>query len=159
MAEFGPKSGAVAQTCAGHRLAQLEVGAPLTPESPSEVRQLRQLRQPLESHESLQPSAEGARQPRQPAVGGCGGVGARAEPAAESKEGEQPEAVTRSWRAGPYTCTLTIPRNHPSIVRSASLEWKPCRPIRLSGSDLAEYRRGRDAALRSLGVPVLVLEV
>lgn len=68
-------------------------------------------------------------------------------------------AMVRTWSVGGYTCTLTVPRGEPGSAQSASMEWSPSLPSRLTTDELAEYRRGRDAAFRSLGINVLVLEV
>ena len=68
-----------------------------------------------------------------------------------------------SWRVGPYTCTLTVPRLEKGRMLSAVIEWEPCVPPRLSGSELREYRRGRDRVLvalaRDLGGTAALVEV
>lgn len=74
------------------------------------------------------------------------------------------QAFVRSWTVGQYTATLSTPK--PACSRgslSAIVEWSPHEPERLSLNELAEYRRGRDAALRELaaetGLRVAVIEL
>lgn len=63
------------------------------------------------------------------------------------------------WR---YRCTLTVPTSRAGAVAYIVAEWEPNLPKRLSGSELANYRRGRDAVLaeaaRMLGGNALVIE-
>lgn len=71
-------------------------------------------------------------------------------------------ALLKCWTVGDYRCTLTAPKVKAGELASFSIEWSPTQPKRLSTSDIHEYRRGRDAALRALarelGVRVAVLE-
>ncbi|KRB25035.1 hypothetical protein [Rhizobacter sp. Root16D2] len=71
----------------------------------------------------------------------------------------QAAAMARSWTVGVYTCTLTVPTPEPGATRCASIEWSPTRPRRLSDAEITTYRRGRDAALRSLGLTVFLVEI
>ncbi|MBX3601074.1 MAG: hypothetical protein KF863_10645 [Rubrivivax sp.] len=59
-------------------------------------------------------------------------------------------ALSRSWRVGSRTCTLTVPRPQPGAVLAAAIEWQPDVPRRLSEAELRQYRAGRDDALRAL---------
>ena len=71
--------------------------------------------------------------------------------------------LSRRFRVGAYTCTMTVPRPRPGSVISLATEWAPSAPSRLSSKELRQYRNGRDAALaevsRALGAPVAVMEV
>jgi hypothetical protein len=68
-------------------------------------------------------------------------------------------AVARSWTVGKYICTLTVPRPRPGAAVACSIEWEPEQPRRLTEAEIAEYRAGRNAALKALGVRALVVEV
>jgi hypothetical protein len=72
-------------------------------------------------------------------------------------------ALVRSFRVGPYTCTLTIPRPRVGEALCMAAEWSPEPPRRLSRKWWAQYRAGRNAALaelgRQLGGGVAVLEL
>ena len=59
-------------------------------------------------------------------------------------------SITRSWRVGRYTATLTVPRTKPGHLASAVIDWTPHVPQRLTDDELATYRRGRNAAVASL---------
>ena len=69
----------------------------------------------------------------------------------------------RSWRAGRYTCTLTMQRPKPGAVVSCSIEWAPKQSRQLSDGEMTEYRAGRNRALAKisaqLGVNAAVLEL
>lgn len=67
-------------------------------------------------------------------------------------------AFTRSWRVGRYTATLSAPRPKPGQLLAAVIEWEPRQPDRLSTDEQAQYRRGRDDALRALDLKALVIE-
>jgi hypothetical protein len=56
----------------------------------------------------------------------------------------------RSWRVGPRTVTLTMPRVTRGKVRATSIEWAPDRPAKLTAAEWAAYRAGRNAALAEL---------
>jgi hypothetical protein len=75
---------------------------------------------------------------------------------------EAPVSV-RSWQTGPYTVTMTIPKPRPGAVLSASVEWAPAEPSRLSTEEWRQYRAGRNQALgelaAELGINVAVLEL
>ncbi|MFG6428410.1 hypothetical protein [Roseateles sp. LYH14W] len=68
-------------------------------------------------------------------------------------------ALVRSWRVGNRTATLTVSQPSPDGQRAAVIEWAPTQPQKLTKAQFKQYRRGRDAALLSLGIPVLVVEV
>ena len=56
--------------------------------------------------------------------------------------------LSRSWRVGRWTVTLSIPALTPGLGAAGVVEWSPAMPGRpLTPSELAEYRRGRDSAL------------
>lgn len=59
-------------------------------------------------------------------------------------------ALTKTWQAGRYTCTLTLQRPKPGAVVHAVVEWQPTMPTRLTDEERAAYRRGRDAALAEM---------
>ena len=67
--------------------------------------------------------------------------------------------ISRSWRVGDRTSTLTVSAAGPNGERSAVIEWEPDRPSNLTPPELDEYRRGRNAAFRGLGLSALVIEV
>lgn len=72
--------------------------------------------------------------------------------------------LIRSWPAGRYTCTLTVQRPKAGAMVHAVIEWAPEQPKRLTDGEIAEYRRGRNAALAELseelgGVNAAVIEV
>jgi len=69
----------------------------------------------------------------------------------------------RTWTVGWRTCTLTMQRPKAGAVLHCSMEWAPDKPVRLSDAEIAEYRRGRNAALAEisleLGINAAVVEV
>ncbi len=72
-------------------------------------------------------------------------------------------AMTRTWRVGRRTCTLTAPQTRGGQVAVASIEWSPNLPRRLSRRELRQYRAGRDAAFADLctdlGIRGLLCEI
>ena len=74
-------------------------------------------------------------------------------------------AFLKTWAVGAYRVTLTVPKPKPGQVMSAVVEWKPQppAPASLSIEDINEYRRGRNAALRTLsqqlGIRVAVVDI
>ncbi len=72
-------------------------------------------------------------------------------------------AFVRSWSVGRYVCTLRLPKAKPGQPAHCSIEWSPMVPTRLTKTELAQYRAGRDAALlelaRTIGGTVAVVEV
>lgn len=72
-------------------------------------------------------------------------------------------ALVRTWRAGAYTCTLTMRRPRPGETGAAVIEWEPHQPRRLTDAEMRQYRAGRDLALaalaETLGITVALLEV
>lgn len=76
--------------------------------------------------------------------------------------GEAP-LVHRSFAVGRRTCEVTIPRPPVGGVISMVVEWLPEPPRQLAPEELAEYRRGRDAAVaeaaRLIGMTAAVIEV
>lgn len=71
--------------------------------------------------------------------------------------------ISRTWKVGNRTVTLTLPKPKRGGVQSCVIEWAPDVPPTVSAAELAEYRAGRNAALaelaRELGGNVAVLEV
>lgn len=72
--------------------------------------------------------------------------------------------LVRSFRVGARTCTVTIPRIAGTRAPVSMLvEWSPDIPRNLSAAEWAQYRLGRDAAIREvadlLGGTALVVEV
>lgn len=56
--------------------------------------------------------------------------------------------LSRSWRVGRWTVTLSIPALTPGLGAAGVVEWSPAMPGRpLTPSELAQYRSGRDATL------------
>lgn len=72
-------------------------------------------------------------------------------------------AMSRSWRVGRRTVTLTMPQARGGEVAGASIEWAPSIPRQLSRRELKGYRAGRDAAFRNLcgelGIRVVLCEI
>ena len=71
--------------------------------------------------------------------------------------------LSRSWRVGRWTVTLTIPALTPGLGAAGVVEWSPTMPGRpLTPSELAQYRSGRDIALaefaRAKGLGAAVIE-
>lgn len=58
--------------------------------------------------------------------------------------------VSRTFKVGRYTVDLTIQRPTPGKATMASVEWAPCLPNPLSGSELRQYRAGRDRAFAEI---------
>ena len=68
-------------------------------------------------------------------------------------------ALVRSWRVGSRTATLTVSQPDINGQRSALIEWDGDVPKKLSPAELEQYRRGRDAAFKALGLSALVVEI
>ncbi|MBP5992244.1 MAG: hypothetical protein KA766_19775 [Piscinibacter sp.] len=69
-------------------------------------------------------------------------------------------SLVRSWSVGDrYTVTMTMPPIRRGQVLSASIEWAPEYPERLTPHEMAEYRRGRNEAIRSLGLRAVVVDL
>lgn len=71
--------------------------------------------------------------------------------------------LSRSWRVGRWTVTLSIPGLTPGLGAAGVVEWSPAMPGRpLTPTELAQYRAGRDAALadfaRAKGLGAAVVE-
>jgi len=71
--------------------------------------------------------------------------------------------LSRSWRVGRWTVTLSIPVLTPGLGAAGVVEWSPAMPGRpLTPTELAEYRTGRDIALaefaRAKGLGAAVIE-
>src|SRR5581483_11686094 len=70
--------------------------------------------------------------------------------------------AVKSWKAGRYTCTLTLQRPRPTALVNAVIEWAPEQPKRLTDAELAEYRAGRNKAMadlsQALGINAAVVE-
>ena len=58
--------------------------------------------------------------------------------------------ITRSWKVGRRTVTLTMPRPMPGQVLHVACEWAPDVPTRLTDAEWGEYRDGRQAALTEI---------
>ena len=67
-------------------------------------------------------------------------------------------ADTYSWSVGRFTARMSVLRVKPSKVARAVIEWAPHMPASLTPDELEQYRAGRDAALNSLRITVLVVE-
>lgn len=63
-----------------------------------------------------------------------------------------------SWPVGRWTATLSVTAAEDNGPRAVLIEWSPCVPDRLTSAEVSQYRRGRDAALKRLGVNALVIE-
>jgi hypothetical protein len=60
-------------------------------------------------------------------------------------------SISRMWTVGDrFRVTLTLPTPEGGAVVCASCEWDPFMPERLSAREMADYRRGRDAAMADL---------
>lgn len=72
-------------------------------------------------------------------------------------------ALTRSFRVGKRTCTLTVPAPRIGSAVTMVVEWTPTVPRRLTKAELRAYRAGRDAALADLalltGLQTCVVEI
>ena len=70
--------------------------------------------------------------------------------------------LVRSFRVGQFTCTLSAARSPTGAPACAVAEWSPHLPDRLSQTELAQYRVGRDKAAAeiaaALGGAALVVE-
>lgn len=70
--------------------------------------------------------------------------------------------LSRSWRVGTRSCTLSMPPLQPGKPLHACIEWRPSPPRALSIDEWHEYRTGRDSAIseiaNALGITVAVLE-
>ena len=51
------------------------------------------------------------------------------------------------WTVGRYACRLTVPAPEPHEVATASVEWLPRHPKRLTDHELVLYRQGRARAM------------
>lgn len=58
--------------------------------------------------------------------------------------------LTRTWRVGQRTATLTAPRPRAGQTMHVTIEWDPAPPRKMSAGEWRQYREGRDAALREL---------
>src|SRR5574341_2018228 len=71
--------------------------------------------------------------------------------------------LTRSWKVGRFTVTLTVPPLHKGGFQSAAMEWEPHLPKHLSQEEFDAYVAGRNAAVlelaQELGINALVIEV
>jgi hypothetical protein len=63
----------------------------------------------------------------------------------------EPAILTRRWRVGRRTCTLSVPQPQPGQAVHVCIEWDPDMPtMRLNASERRQYRAGRDAAFADL---------
>lgn len=61
--------------------------------------------------------------------------------------------ASRTWKAGRFTCTLTIRKPSAEGVGLKSVcEWHPYCPKRMSARTEAQYQAGLDAAVKSLRI-------
>lgn len=71
--------------------------------------------------------------------------------------------LTRSWKVGRRTCTLTVPRPTQGGLACAVMEWSPDSPSGLSRKEWRQYRAGRNRAAAelaaALGVAAAVIEL
>lgn len=58
--------------------------------------------------------------------------------------------LTRTFTVGRFECTLTFPPTERGNAIALTAEWSPHVPKRLSSTEIAEYRAGRDSALKEL---------
>lgn len=65
--------------------------------------------------------------------------------------------LQRTWAVGRYQVTLTVPALEGGVVHAA-IEWAPHMPTDLTVAELEAYRRGRNAALKELGLSALVID-
>ena len=72
-------------------------------------------------------------------------------------------ALTRSFRVGHRTVTVTMPAPRLGKVRYMTIEWAPDPPRRLSKRELHQYRAGRNAAVAELakltGMKAAIIEI
>ena len=72
-------------------------------------------------------------------------------------------AITRAWKVGRYTATLTVPASITAGLMQAVIEWTPQAPNRLTQRELQEYRRLRNKALAEisaeLGIKTAVIDL
>ena len=64
--------------------------------------------------------------------------------------------AVRSWKAGGYTCEMTVQRPKPGAVVNALVEWSPNEPSRLTAEEWAEYRAGRNRAIAQLAAELCI---
>jgi len=67
-------------------------------------------------------------------------------------------AVVATFKVGTRQVRLTIPRPGSGNCYVAA-EWTPDMPRALSASEWKQYRAGRNAAIRQLGMRALIIEV
>ena len=76
---------------------------------------------------------------------------------------DETAALTRSFRVGRRTVTVTMPTPRKGEARCMTMEWTPDMPKRLSKREWRRYRAGRDAAVAELaelaGVKVMIVEM
>lgn len=64
--------------------------------------------------------------------------------------GAESAALVRSFHVGHRLVVITVRRPRPGAAVSMLTEWTPDVPRNLTETELAEYRAGRDAAVRDL---------
>jgi hypothetical protein len=71
--------------------------------------------------------------------------------------------LVRSWPVGPWVATLTVGPLKDGRPTALLIEWGPTKPAFLTKAQVAQYRHGRDKALRELsaltGCRLAVLDV
>lgn len=63
---------------------------------------------------------------------------------------KQPSVITRTFRVGRHTATVTVPRPRPGAVLHASCEWSPRIPDGLTDDEQRQYEQGMAAVLAEL---------
>ena len=65
----------------------------------------------------------------------------------------EPAILTRRWRVGRRTCTLSVPQLQPGQAVHVCIEWDPDMPTaKLNAAERRQYRAGRDAAVAELAL-------
>lgn len=68
-------------------------------------------------------------------------------------------AISRSWPVGRYTATMSAPKPKSGATVCAVIEWEPHVPQCLTSKEREQYRAGRDAAIKALGLKALVIDL
>ncbi len=72
------------------------------------------------------------------------------------------DPVGRTFKVGPYECTLTVPSLRDGKVMVMTAEWAPEVPNQLTPAELEQYRLGRDTLLQEfanmIGGKAVVIE-
>lgn len=68
-------------------------------------------------------------------------------------------ALTHSWPVGQFTATMSVPKLRQGQVLAGVIEWEPHVPQHLTAEESEQYRAGRDAAIKALGLRALLVEL